>query len=120
MIPIWTAFVTQYIGRGNWMKRVGSCTVQFRELHPYMFTDGYKLPKGPTGRYQLTFTTPEGMFMVVSPSVELALLTVHRPKKLHGDLPSHPSQMSSAQASGYYWRKAALSYVFSFFSFLAC
>lgn len=42
------------------MKRVGSQTISFRELHPYMFTDGYKLPKGPSGRYQLTFTTPKG------------------------------------------------------------
>ena len=42
------------------MKRVGNATIQFGELHPYVFTEGYKLPKGPTGRYQLTFTTPEG------------------------------------------------------------
>lgn len=42
------------------MKRVGAQTIQFRELHPYMFTDGYKLPKGPSGKYQLTFTTPNG------------------------------------------------------------
>ncbi|KAJ4305343.1 hypothetical protein N0V90_000874 [Kalmusia sp. IMI 367209] len=60
-IPIWTAFVTQYVGHRSWMKRVGNCTIQFRELHPYMFTDGYKLPKGPSGKYQLTFTTPKGM-----------------------------------------------------------
>ncbi|KAK7180285.1 hypothetical protein PSPO01_13701 [Paraphaeosphaeria sporulosa] len=57
-IPIWTAFVTQYVGHRGWMKRVGAQTVSFRELHPYMFTDGYKLPKGSSGRYQLTFTTP--------------------------------------------------------------
>ncbi|KAJ4350250.1 Nuclear SAM-dependent mono-and asymmetric methyltransferase [Didymosphaeria variabile] len=60
-IPIWTAFVTQYIGHKSWMKRVGPQTISFRELHPYMFTDGYKLPKGPSGRYQLTFTTPKDM-----------------------------------------------------------
>jgi hypothetical protein len=59
-IPIWTAFVTQYVGHRGWMKRVGSQTIAFRELHPYMFTDGYKLPKGPSGKYQLTFTTPNG------------------------------------------------------------
>ncbi|KAL5458260.1 hypothetical protein PMIN06_003460 [Paraphaeosphaeria minitans] len=57
-IPIWTAFVTQYVGHSGWMKRVGAQTVSFREFHPYMFTDGYKLPKGSSGRYQLTFTTP--------------------------------------------------------------
>ncbi|KAI8936850.1 hypothetical protein NX059_006087 [Plenodomus lindquistii] len=59
-IPIWTAFVTQYVGHKGWMKRVGPSTIQFGELHPYVFCDGYRVPKGPTGRYQLTFTTPEG------------------------------------------------------------
>lgn len=58
-IPIWTAFVTKYIGHRGWMKRVGQSTIQFGELHPYVFCEGYKLPKGPSGRYQLTFTTPE-------------------------------------------------------------
>ncbi|KAH7077965.1 hypothetical protein BKA63DRAFT_275736 [Paraphoma chrysanthemicola] len=58
-IPIWTAFVTQYIGSRGWMKRVGAATIQFRELHPYVFCEPYKLPKGPTNRYQLTFTEPE-------------------------------------------------------------
>ncbi|KAF1996898.1 hypothetical protein P154DRAFT_442255, partial [Amniculicola lignicola CBS 123094] len=61
-IPIWTAFVTQYIGQKNWMKRVGSNTVQLRELHPYVFCGGYRPPRGSTGRYQLTFTSPEGTF----------------------------------------------------------
>ena len=59
-IPIWTAFVTQYIGHRGWMKRVGATTIQFRELHPYVFCDGYKVPKGPTHKYQLTFSQPEG------------------------------------------------------------
>ncbi|KAH9872050.1 hypothetical protein J1614_006310 [Plenodomus biglobosus] len=58
-IPIWTAFVTQYIGHKGWMKRVGSSTIQFGELHPYVFCEGYRVPKGSSGRYQLTFTTPE-------------------------------------------------------------
>jgi hypothetical protein len=57
--PIWTAFVTQYIGRRDWMKRVSPDTIQFEKLHPYMFCDSYRLPKGPTGKYRLTFTTPE-------------------------------------------------------------
>jgi hypothetical protein len=59
-IAIWTAFVTKYVGHKSWMKRVGNATIQFGELHPYMFCEGYKLPKGPTGKYQLTFTSPEG------------------------------------------------------------
>lgn len=59
-IPIWTAFVTQYIGRTSWMKRVGSATIQFGEIRPYVFCDGYRLPRGSSGKYQLTFTTSEG------------------------------------------------------------
>lgn len=58
-IPIWTAFVAQYIGRRSWMKRVGQMTVQFKDFHPYVFCEGYKPPRGPSGKYQLTFTTPE-------------------------------------------------------------
>lgn len=64
-IPIWTAFVTQYIGRRSWMKRVGNSTIQFRELHPYMFCEGYRLPRGNSGLYQLTFSTPQGSFRPV-------------------------------------------------------
>ncbi|KAL6703356.1 hypothetical protein ACN47E_009774 [Coniothyrium glycines] len=58
-IPIWTAFVTKYIDHHHWMKRVGSTSIQFGELHPYVFCEGYRVPKTPTGRYQLTFTTLE-------------------------------------------------------------
>jgi hypothetical protein len=42
------------------MKRVGNATIEFRELHPYVFCDGYRVPKGSKNRYQLTFTTPDG------------------------------------------------------------
>lgn len=59
-IPIWTAFVTKYIGHRSWMKREGPSTIQFGELHPYVFCDGYRVTRGASGRYQLTFTTPEG------------------------------------------------------------
>lgn len=58
-IPIWTAFVTQYVGQRSWMKRVGSSTIQLRELHPYVFCDNYTPPRGPSGKYQLTFTSPQ-------------------------------------------------------------
>jgi hypothetical protein len=59
-IPIWTAFVTQYVGRSDWMKRVGPDTIQFEKLHPYVFSDSYRLPKGSNGKYRLTFTSSEG------------------------------------------------------------
>jgi hypothetical protein len=71
-VPIWTAFVTQYIGQRGWMKRVGHTTIQFRELHPYVFHQGYTLPRGPSGRYQLTFTTPEGIVYISPHAIAMA------------------------------------------------
>ena len=65
-IPIWTAFVTQYVGQKSWLKRIGSTTIQLRELHPYVFCDGYTPPRGPSGKYQLTFTTVEGKLCKVT------------------------------------------------------
>lgn len=59
-IPIWTAFVTQYIGQRSWMRRISMTTIQLQELHPYVFCEGYTPPRGRSGRYQLTFTTAEG------------------------------------------------------------
>ncbi|RMZ71613.1 hypothetical protein GMOD_00006747 [Pyrenophora seminiperda CCB06] len=59
-IPIWTAFVTQYIGRRDWMKRITPDTIEFQKLHPYVFCDSYRVPKNAKGKYQLTFTLPEG------------------------------------------------------------
>jgi hypothetical protein len=64
-IPIWTAFVTRYVGRHDWMRRVGTYTVQFRELRPYVFCDGYKVPKGATGKYELKFSNPNGKSLTI-------------------------------------------------------
>ncbi|KAF2501805.1 hypothetical protein BU16DRAFT_546895 [Lophium mytilinum] len=71
-IPIWTAFVTQYIGSKSWMRRVGSSTVQMRELHPYVFCDGYTPPRGASGRFELTFTNSEDArdFVAMFPSIK--------------------------------------------------
>jgi hypothetical protein len=85
-IPIWTAFVTQYIGHRGWMKRVGASTIQFGELQPYVFCEPYKVPKGPTGRYQLTFTTPEGRLNLQTSS-ETATDTAFRREVFYGLLP---------------------------------
>jgi hypothetical protein len=63
-IPIWTAFVTQFIGARSWMKRISHNTVQFGKLHPYIFHQGYHLPKSASGKYQLTFSKPEGKLLV--------------------------------------------------------
>ena len=59
-IPIWTAFVTQYIGSKGWIRRINSTTVQLQKLHPYVFCDNYTPPKASNGRYELTFTSVEG------------------------------------------------------------
>lgn len=65
--PIWTAFVREHLGDAAWMKKVGPCTVMFRELRPYVFCQGYSVPKAVgdktgkgRGRYQITFTGSEG------------------------------------------------------------
>jgi hypothetical protein len=42
------------------MKLAGPATIQFRELHPYIFNEVYRLPKGRTNKYQLTFSKQEG------------------------------------------------------------
>ena len=66
------------------MKRLNSCTILFRELHPYVFTDGYKVPKHPSGKYQLTFTTSKGMSTYQRP---VHVANPNRREKLYGHLP---------------------------------
>lgn len=73
LTPIWTAFVRQYIGDSSWMKKVGPCTIMFRELRPYVFCQGYSVPKATgdktgkgRGRYQITFTSSDGKLHLLS------------------------------------------------------
>lgn len=96
-VPIWTAFVTQFIGHRSWMKRVGAATVSFKEFHPYVFCEGYRLPKGQTGRYQLSFSNPDGKLSpyTVDTSIEL---TIRRLQKLHGHVPSHQTSTLMGQS----------------------
>lgn len=58
--PIWTAFVTSYIGSRSWMKRVSANIVQLRDLKPYIFCSNYTPRRGATGKFELKFTTVEG------------------------------------------------------------
>lgn len=74
-VPIWTAFVTQYVGDKSWMKKVGSTTVVFRQLRTYVFCEGYKVPKGPSGRYQLNFSASEGMSILLC-TIRLLLIII--------------------------------------------
>ena len=89
-IPIWTAFVTQYIGERTWMKRADPTTVVFKQLRPYVFCEGYKLPKDSNGRYQLTFSAPEGMCLRIH-TCYTAADEYHRCKGFHSNLSSHSS-----------------------------
>jgi hypothetical protein len=71
------------------MKRVSATTVQFRDLHPYVFCEGYRLPKGLTGKYQLTFSAPEGQSYGNIQIVQT--LTLDRCAELHGHVPPNSS-----------------------------
>ncbi|KAF2144899.1 uncharacterized protein K452DRAFT_131776 [Aplosporella prunicola CBS 121167] len=53
--PIWTAFVTAYVGARAWMRRLGPRTVSLSELHPYVFCEGYAPPRGVGGCFELRF-----------------------------------------------------------------
>jgi hypothetical protein len=94
-IPIWTAFVTPYVGRGDWMKRVGPDTIQFEKLHPYVFSDSYRLPKGSTGKYRLSFTSSEGILSSFSLYV-IDTETWTRCETVQRKLLSHQTPISSA------------------------
>lgn len=73
-VPIWTAFVTQYIGSRTWMRMLDSKTVQLRELHPYVFCDKYRPPRSADGRFQLRFTSSRGELPAVQVQSNLDVL----------------------------------------------
>ncbi len=58
--PVWTAFVTQYVGSTNWMRWVEPKVIQLRDLHPYVFSPDYTPQRGPRGEHELRFTTTQG------------------------------------------------------------
>lgn len=53
--PIWTAFITEYIGSRRWIRKIAPNVLELEALRPYVFTDGYSPPK-VGGRFRLTFT----------------------------------------------------------------
>ncbi|OJD39813.1 uncharacterized protein BKCO1_200083 [Diplodia corticola] len=71
--PIWTAFVTQYIGRKGWMRRVGSRILSMSALHPYIFCDNYSPPRGRDGQFELRFTSRKDCddFLAVFPTIRV-------------------------------------------------
>lgn len=58
--PIWTAFVTEYVGAKGWMRRVGPRIVSLSALHPYVFCDNYSPPRGRDGHFELRFKLRSG------------------------------------------------------------
>ena len=60
-VPIWTAFVTDFIGSRTWMRLIGPNTVQLSQLRPYIFCNNYT-PSGQSnsGVFQLKFTLAKG------------------------------------------------------------
>ncbi|KZF22502.1 hypothetical protein L228DRAFT_127436 [Xylona heveae TC161] len=60
--PVWTAFITPYVGSSSWIRRRDSCRIYLRELHPYIFAPDYTPLRGPRGEHVLYFTTPDGEY----------------------------------------------------------
>ena len=58
--PIWTAFVTEYVGSRQWMRRYNGRVLEVSQLHPYIFCEGYQPPRNTLGHFQLRFTSQAG------------------------------------------------------------
>ncbi|KAF1995536.1 hypothetical protein P154DRAFT_343151 [Amniculicola lignicola CBS 123094] len=81
-IVVWTAFITEHIGKKSWVKRTEATTVEFLHLHPYLFCKNYSLPKGSSGRFQLNFTTSDDARCFVE---VCAMLSMGYPQTVHYD-----------------------------------
>jgi hypothetical protein len=60
--PIWTAFITDKIDSGSWIRPVSSRVLQLGALHPYVFCHGYVPPRGKNGKFRLQFTSSKGKY----------------------------------------------------------
>jgi hypothetical protein len=60
--PVWTAFITNNIGRRNWIKSLDSRTVVMRDLNPVIFmsADDYNPPQTSQGHHILQFQSSFG------------------------------------------------------------
>ncbi|KAI9798176.1 MAG: hypothetical protein M1833_004925 [Piccolia ochrophora] len=58
-MPVWTAFITRYLGVQSWMKRIRTKVVQLKELRPYVFSSDYMPPRGKRGEHELRFKSAE-------------------------------------------------------------
>jgi hypothetical protein len=62
--PVWTAFITQYLGTRSWIRRPDSKVVVLRELRQtiFMFAADYTPQKTSRGDHILQFTNRAGKF----------------------------------------------------------
>ena len=63
-VPIWTAFVTRYVGDPDWPQWQSGSLVSLVSVHPAprVFSTSYEPPRNRLGEYTLLFTTTDGMF----------------------------------------------------------
>ncbi|KAJ5601584.1 hypothetical protein N7510_011118 [Penicillium lagena] len=78
--PVWTAFITSYLGTSGWLRRTGPEKVLIRDLRPaiLMSADDYNAPQTPRGGFILTFLTSDDADGFLDTIAELAALTIVR------------------------------------------
>ncbi|KAK8191589.1 uncharacterized protein BKA78DRAFT_137333 [Phyllosticta capitalensis] len=55
--PIWTAFVSDLLRTRGWLHRLDNRTVEFSELHTYVFCNSFVPLRGRNGRHEVRFTS---------------------------------------------------------------
>lgn len=58
--PIWTAFVNEHLDSRSWVRRIRSKVIQFSDLRPYIFCNGYIPTHSRERLYELHFTSKQG------------------------------------------------------------
>ncbi|KAK8212221.1 hypothetical protein IWZ01DRAFT_434110 [Phyllosticta capitalensis] len=58
--PIWTAFVSDLLRTRGWLHRLDNRTVEFSELHTYVFCNSFVPLRGRNGRHEVRFTSTSG------------------------------------------------------------
>ena len=53
--PVWISFLTYKIFSEGLMSRVGPKIVHFNDPQPYIFTESYRIPRGPIDEHELRF-----------------------------------------------------------------
>ena len=77
-IPLWTAFVTRYVGDPDWVQpmRGGIVSLAVLKPPPYVFLSRYRVPHESNGEYLIRFDSTEGATFDTLHGC--SMLTVHR------------------------------------------